>query len=119
NVMVPIFGTGASSRERSERARALLARVGLGGRATHLPAELSGGERQRVAIARALANAPELLLADEPTGNLDSAATREIVALLGELRRDRAAMTIVLASHEPDLAAASERIVHLVDGRAT
>jgi len=118
NVMVPMFGTIASARERRRRANTLLERLGLADRALHRPSELSGGERQRVAIARALANSPELLLADEPTGNLDRGAARSIVSLLEEIRDSRREMTIVLASHDAGLAAAGDRLLEMLDGRA-
>ncbi len=97
-------------------ARALLVELGLERRVDHPPSRLSGGERQRVAIARALVGGRPILLADEPTGNLDSATTVEIVALLGQLREERG-VTIVVATHDPGVAGAADRIVHLVDGR--
>jgi predicted ABC-type transport system involved in lysophospholipase L1 biosynthesis ATPase subunit len=116
NVEVPMFGTGRSRREREERARELLRRVGLADRATHLPRELSGGECQRVAIARSLANEPDVLLADEPTGNLDSKSSAEILDLLFDIHaRDGA--TLVIVTHEAAIAERAGRIVHLLDGR--
>jgi putative ABC transport system ATP-binding protein len=100
---------------RRERAAALLERVGLGPRARHLPSQLSGGEQQRVAIARALANEPDVLLADEPTGNLDTATGGEIMAVLSELWRD--GLTIVVITHDEAIAGAASRVVRLRDGR--
>ena len=101
---------------RRARARELLAAVGLEGRETSLPSRLSGGQQQRVAIARALINAPPILLADEPTGNLDSRTGADIVALLLELRAQRG-MTIVVATHDSQVAARCDRVVRLLDGR--
>jgi putative ABC transport system ATP-binding protein len=105
----------AGQPRRRERAAALLERVGLGPRARHLPSQLSGGEQQRVAIARALANEPDVLLADEPTGNLDTATGGEIMAVLGELWRD--GLSIVLITHDAAIAGAASRVVRLRDGR--
>jgi putative ABC transport system ATP-binding protein len=102
--------------DKHERARTLLAGVGLGGREQALPSELSGGEQQRVAIARALVNEPFLLLADEPTGNLDSRTGAEIMELLLELRA-RHGMTVIVATHDAVVASACERIIRLRDGR--
>ncbi|MCS6800928.1 MAG: ABC transporter ATP-binding protein [Dehalococcoidia bacterium] len=116
NVELPLVWSGVSPSERRQRAIALLERVRLGHRLHHLPAELSGGEQQRVAIARALVGNPELLLADEPTGNLDSATGREILALLTELNRERT-LTIVIVTHDPEVAAIAQRQVRLRDGR--
>jgi putative ABC transport system ATP-binding protein len=116
NVEVPMFGTGRPRRAREERARELLHGVGLADRATHLPRQLSGGECQRVAIARALANDPDVLLADEPTGNLDSASSAEVLDLIfGIHARERT--TLLLVTHEPAVADRAGRIVHLLDGR--
>ncbi len=114
NVIAPVlpYRTGWDKRER---ARALLAAVGLAGRERSLPARMSGGEQQRIAIARALINTPALLLADEPTGNLDSATATSILDLLARLRAEHG-MTIVLASHDPQIAARSERLIRLRDG---
>lgn len=103
------------SAARRERARQLLDEVGLGGRADHLPAQLSGGEQQRVAIARALANAPRVILADEPTGNLDSRTGDEIMELLRNLS-SRHGPTIVLVTHDRDVAAQAQRVLHMGDG---
>ena len=114
NVIAPVLPY-RTSFSKKERARSLLAAVGLVGREQSLPARMSGGEQQRVAIARALINAPACLLADEPTGNLDSATATEILKLMAELRRDRA-MTIILATHDPQVAAQCERLIRLRDG---
>ena len=116
NVEVPMFGVVRSRREREARSRYLIERVGLADRATHRPAELSGGEQQRVAVARSLANGPTLILADEPTGNLDSESARAILELLESCRRDDAA-TLVVATHDELVAERAERLVTLRDGR--
>lgn len=118
NVETPLLATGVPRHERAQRAEALLAEVGLIERVRHLPSELSAGERQRVAIARALANAPRLLLADEPTGALDSAAGDRVLDLLASMR-DRHGMTLIIASHDPAVPARADRVVTLVDGRLT
>ncbi|RZA17384.1 MAG: ABC transporter ATP-binding protein [Lysobacteraceae bacterium] len=115
NIEVPLRYRGFGSAERRKRAADALARVGLSARAKHYPAELSGGQQQRVAIARALAGEPRLLLADEPTGNLDSAMARSVMELLEELHRDGA--TIVMVTHDPQLAARAQRNVHVIDGQ--
>lgn len=115
NVELPLNYLGARSAERRERALASLEHVGLRGRADHTPAQLSGGQQQRVAIARALVNRPALLLADEPTGNLDSRTSLEVMALLQELNRE--GLTILIVTHEPDIAAFAGRILVIKDGR--
>jgi putative ABC transport system ATP-binding protein len=114
NVELPLIYAGVSSKERRRRAQEKLELVGLGDRMQHRPPELSGGQRQRVAIARALVNEPALLLADEPTGNLDSQTSGEIMAVLVEL--NRTGQTIVVVTHEHDIAAHAHRQVHLRDG---
>jgi putative ABC transport system ATP-binding protein len=115
NVLLPALIAGRQDNEMRERARGLLERVGLAPRAEHLPSELSGGEQQRVSIARALLMRPALVLADEPTGNLDSHSSREILDLLGELNRDEG-HTIVMVTHDPAAAATAGRVVFLRDG---
>jgi putative ABC transport system ATP-binding protein len=115
NVLLPMLEAGVARAAREARARELLDYVGLGGRADHRPSQLSGGEMQRVAIARALANRPGLLLADEPTGELDEATGEAIARLLGRLHAD--GLTIVLVTHNPALAAQARRTLHLRDGR--
>jgi len=115
NVELPLIYAGLSRGERRDRARRALEKVGLGDRMHHQPNELSGGQRQRVAIARALVNDPSILLADEPTGNLDSATSEEIMALFDELHR--AGNTVVLVTHEPEIAEHAWRKVMLKDGK--
>jgi putative ABC transport system ATP-binding protein len=115
NVGLPMLFAGIGASERRERAAALLARVGLTDRARHRPAEMSGGQRQRVAIARALANRPSILLADEPTGNLDSRSGAEIIGLLEELRDE--GKTVIVVTHDENLARRTHRIIRLLDGR--
>lgn len=115
NVMQPLIYAGVPFAERRDEALRYLERVGLADRADHLPNQLSGGQRQRVAIARALVTSPSILLADEPTGNLDSQTTVEILALFDELYAD--GQTIVLVTHEPEVAAHGERVVRLRDGK--
>ncbi len=114
NVELPMLYAGAGGRERRERALELLEKVGIPEKANRLPAELSGGQRQRVAIARALANRPALLLADEPTGALDSKTGAEVLALFQELNRQ--GHTVVLVTHDPSIAALAQRRVELYDG---
>ena len=115
NVELPLVYSGVSSRDRRDRAVAALTRVGLANRMDHRPNELSGGQRQRVAIARALVNEPSILLADEPTGNLDSTTSEEIMRVFAELHSQ--GQTVVMVTHEPDIAAHAERVVVLRDGR--
>ncbi len=115
NVAVPLMLAGVPLERRRARALALLEQLGLGQRANHRPTELSGGEQQRVAIARALANQPRLILADEPTGNLDSRTGGEIMALLRRLVRDEG-LTLLLVTHDMSVARYADRIVHLRDG---
>lgn len=114
NVALPMAEAGVPSRERLARAEELLTYVGLGGRTAHRPTQLSGGEQQRVAIARALANKPALVLADEPTGELDARTGAEIIALFEQLNRD--GTTLVVVTHDEELAQAARRVVHMKDG---
>jgi ABC-type lipoprotein export system ATPase subunit len=116
NVCLPARIARVSVSDAAKRGRELLARVGLGERIEHRPYELSGGEQQRVAIARALINSPELLLADEPTGNLDSKTGGEIIELLKSLRAEKQT-TMIIATHDARVAAHAERVIELVDGR--
>jgi len=115
NVELPLVYAGVSPTDRRTRALAALAQVGLADRAEHRPGELSGGQQQRVAVARALVTEPELILADEPTGNLDSTSTADVLGLLSELHE--AGRTVVLITHEPDVAARAQRVVQIRDGR--
>lgn len=115
NVMLPMLYARTKTEERSERARALLEKVGLGNRLTALPNQISGGEQQRVAIARALANNPKMLLADEPTGNLDSVNSKMIMEIFANLNRE--GITIFLVTHELDIAAYAKRQIRLFDGK--
>ena len=114
NVELPLAEAGLKGAPRRERARALLDYVGLGAREKHRPSQLSGGEQQRVAIARALANAPKLLLADEPTGELDARTGAEMIALFERLNAD--GTTILVVTHDEDLASAARRVIHMRDG---
>jgi len=115
NVELPLVYAGVSAKERRNRAAAALGRVGLGNRMDHRPNELSGGQRQRVAIARALVNEPSILLADEPTGNLDSTTSEEIMQVFGELHRQ--GQTIIMVTHEADIAAHAHRVITIRDGQ--
>ena len=115
NIELPMAEAKVPPAERRDRARELLGYVGLGARADHRPAELSGGEQQRVAIARALANRPIVLLADEPTGELDARTGGDVIALFDRLNRD--GMTIVVVTHDEKLAGAARRVIHMLDGR--
>lgn len=114
NVMIPAYMAGVPKQDALRRAHLLLEQVNLDGRAGHYPRELSGGERQRVAVARSLVNAPDLILADEPTGNLDSRSTEEVLRIFARLNLE--GRTVVLITHEPDVAEQAKRVVHLIDG---
>ncbi|MCL5746316.1 MAG: ABC transporter ATP-binding protein [Acidobacteria bacterium] len=116
NVELPLLYTDTPQRERQARARKALAAVGLAGREEHHPSQLSGGQQQRVAIARALVNNPHIILADEPTGALDSRTSVEIMAIFQQLNRE-AGITMILVTHEPDIAAYANRNIHFKDGR--
>jgi len=116
NVALPLMFGGVAENERRARARELLERVGLGARLTHRPTQLSGGEQQRVAIARALVGQPALLLADEPTGNLDTTTGVEIMRLLKELNQEHG-LTLLVVTHDPEVAAFADRVVRLRDGQ--
>jgi putative ABC transport system ATP-binding protein len=113
--MQPLVYRGIARAERKRIATEALERIGLGDRMHHLPNELSGGQRQRVAIARALVGHPAILLADEPTGNLDSKTSQEIMVLIDQLHKD--GQTIIIVTHEPDIASHCERVIQLEDGR--
>ena len=115
NVELPMMYNGNAGKHRRERALEVLALVGLGNRVDHLPNQLSGGQQQRVAIARALVNRPSLILADEPTGNLDSATSSEIMGLFQRLNAEQG-ITVILVTHEPDIAAYARRQIHFKDG---
>jgi putative ABC transport system ATP-binding protein len=117
NIDVPLRYRGFSAAERRERIEQALAEVGLASRRRHYPAELSGGQQQRVAIARALAGTPPLLLADEPTGNLDSQMARSVMELLEQINAK--GTTIIMVTHDPELAMRAQRNVHIIDGRAS
>ena len=116
NVMLPIIFSGASDEEAKEKAIGLLDKVGLKGRYDHLPGQLSGGQQQRVAVARALANTPTVILADEPTGNLDLKTGEELIATLQDLK-DSLGVTIISATHDHKMLAASDRVIYLEDGK--
>jgi putative ABC transport system ATP-binding protein len=117
NVALPLLFSGIPKKQRKKRALEVLSRVGLGERGRHRPLELSGGEQQRVAIARALVNEPEILLTDEPTGNLDSRTSEEIVQMLADLNKDRS-ITVIMVSHEERLIKKySDTVIHLQDGK--
>jgi putative ABC transport system ATP-binding protein len=116
NVELPLIYRGMAQEERRRAAMEALRQVGLAGRHDHTPAELSGGQQQRVAIARAIVTRPAVLLADEPTGNLDTATSREIMDLISELNRSRG-LTVAMVTHEPDMAAYARRMIRFVDGR--
>ncbi len=116
NVSLPMLYAGKSTTEAHKKASALLASVGLGERTTHYPYQLSGGQQQRVAVARALINTPSIILADEPTGNLDSETSEAIMELFKQLNTQHGA-TIILVTHEPTIAKKARRIVELIDGR--
>ena len=115
NVMLPMTFQGAGEKERKERAKALLSSLGLGKRIFHRPLELSGGEQQRVSIARALANDPDIILADEPTGNLDSTTGKQILEILTDLH-EKKKKTIIVITHDPKIASYSEGVVNIKDG---
>lgn len=115
NVELPLIYAGVSARERRQRAMHALEITGLGDRADHRPNELSGGQRQRVAIARALVNEPAILLADEPTGNLDSKTSYEVMELF--IRLHESGQTVIIVTHEPDIAEYAHRVTHFLDGR--
>lgn len=114
NVGLPLIYAGIGKEERETRARKVLEQVGLGDRMKHKPNELSGGQRQRVAVARALVNKPSIILADEPTGNLDSKTSIEIMQLISDIHK--AGNTVILVTHEPDIAANAHRVIQLIDG---
>jgi putative ABC transport system ATP-binding protein len=116
NIELPMLILERDKKDREIKAAKLLKRVGLENRAEHLPSQLSGGERQRIAIARALANDPPLILADEPTGNLDTKAGSEIMKFLNKLQEDEK-VTVVMVTHEPDIAKYAERVIYLKDGK--
>jgi len=116
NVQVPMFGRGMTGAQRVEKARHLIESVGMADRAKHLPKQLSVGQRQRIAIARSLANDPRLLLADEPTGNLDTVTADSILELFAELHKERN-MTLITVTHSEEVAAAAQRILRVRDGR--
>jgi ABC-type lipoprotein export system ATPase subunit len=116
NVVIPCMIGGMSQSAAHKRAQELIERVGLKARADHKPSELSGGEQQRVAVARALANSPKVILADEPTGNLDSSSSREFITLVKELNKEQG-VTFVLVTHNELIAAEAHRVLKMADGR--
>ncbi len=116
NVMVPTIGCPGTAKEHEERARYLLSQLGLSNRLEHFPGRLSGGERQRVAIARALINDPDVILADEPTGSLDSANAAHVLDVIGELKKEKE-LTIVMVTHDPNVSARADRVIHMRDGK--
>ena len=115
NIELPMFYQGMSESQSAARARELAAKVGLGDRVKHRPFELSGGQQQRVAIARAIANDPVIILADEPTGNLDSASGADILSILDDLHQQ--GKTLIVVTHDEEIASRTQRIIHLLDGR--
>ena len=115
NVALPMIYKGTKGRDRKRRAEEILEKVGLGDRANHRPSELSGGQQQRVAIARALGNDPQIILADEPTGNLDSKSGEEVVGIFDDLWKQ--GCTVIMVTHDPTLAEHAQRVVKLLDGR--
>jgi putative ABC transport system ATP-binding protein len=116
NVMIPMIFQGKSEKERQERAKSLLNSLALGNRIDHRPTELSGGEQQRIAIARSLANNPEIIVADEPTGNLDSSTGKKIMEILIDLHKNEG-KTIIVVTHDPNIANYSNQVVYLKDGK--
>lgn len=115
NVELPLIYRGVAKKEREQLSRAALSKVGLSARMDHKPSEMSGGQQQRVAIARAIAQAPPVILADEPTGNLDSGSTKEIMEILKELHKE--GRTVILITHDNEIAARARRIIRIMDGR--
>ncbi len=116
NVLVPTIGVPGSASDNEERARALLIRLGLANRLNHFPGKLSGGERQRVAIARALINDPDVILADEPTGSLDSANAAHVLDVLNDIRKEKE-LTVIIVTHDPSVSARADRVIHMRDGK--
>jgi putative ABC transport system ATP-binding protein len=115
NVELPLVFAGVNSKERKQKAKDSLTKVGLGDRLNHKPSELSGGQRQRVSIARAIVNTPSIILADEPTGNLDSVSGEKIISLLLELSKNEN-ITLIIVTHDDRIAARAERVIHILDG---